>query len=227
MLKGFTKDELLDFKEGQKIMTNMLREFDRICRKYNLSYWCIGGTFIGAIRYNGWIPWDADIDLAILEEDYIRLREIIQLELPKGMWFQDKTTDKYYKYDIGKIRWLESDYKDYKDRSHHNGIQIDLFIFKKTGDTISGEHEHYGLTTQQRSFHYNDIFPLREIMFEDISIFIPNRYEEKCKQVFGGYPIPIPPSEQQYPHEGKISLKAPLWMKEKYKELYDNLYSNL
>lgn len=223
MLKKFTEQELIDFREGQRIMTNMLKELDRICRKYRINYWCIGGTFIGAIRYNGWIPWDADIDLAILEEDYIRLKDIVQDELPIGMWFQDKDTDPNYKSSIGKIRWLESNYKDCKDETHHNGLQIDLFIFKKKNNIIEGEPEHYGLRRQLKSYKYEDIFPLREIMFEGFNIFIPNKYEEKCRKVFGGYPIPIPDESKQYPHEGKISLKAPDWMINKYKHLYDRL----
>jgi len=56
--------------KGQEKMTAMLREFDMICRKYNIQYWCHGGTFIGAVRHSGWIPYDGDVDIGMLKEDY-------------------------------------------------------------------------------------------------------------------------------------------------------------
>ena len=76
-LKRLSASELEDLKKGQGIMTSMLKEFDQICRKHNLNYWCIGGTLIGAVRHKGWVPWDADIDVGMLESDYTKLQEII------------------------------------------------------------------------------------------------------------------------------------------------------
>lgn len=220
MLKTFTPNELKDFKKGQEIMTNMLRELDRICRKYNIRYWCVGGTFIGAIRHKGWIPWDGDIDVAIFQEDYSKLKEVIQNELPKGFWYQDKTIDPFYTTHFGKIRCLYSFYKD-ENKKNHNGLQLDLFVFRKTiNNRIIGEYEHYGLKGPNESYHYNDIFPLKETMFEDIKVFIPNKFEDKCRKIFGGYPIPLPPENKRYPHEGKISFDIPEWIKNKYKHLY-------
>ena len=119
------KDESLHVEA----MTKLFREFDRICRKHNLKYWCIGGTLIGVLRHKGWIPFDGDIDVGMTQDDYSKLQKIVQSELPKGMWFQDRTTDKFYKSDIGKIRDINSNYKDYKSRATHNGMQLDIFIF--------------------------------------------------------------------------------------------------
>lgn len=221
MLKNFTDKELEDFKKGQICMTEMLRELDRICRKHNIRYWCVGGTFIGAVRHNGWIPWDADLDVAIYEEDYSRLKDVIESELKgKRMWFQDKTTDKYYNSHFAKIRYLDAYYKDDKVQLH-SGLQLDLFIFqKKTNNRIYGESEHFGQKGHDTSYAYDEIFPLREIRFEDITVFVPNKYEDKCRRVFGGYPIPMPPKDKQYPHEGRISFDIPEWMIKKYNHLY-------
>ena len=69
--------DLNNLKKGQKIMTDMFKKFNIICKKNNLKYWCLGGTLIGAIRHKGWIPWDGDIDIGMLEEDYLKFKNIM------------------------------------------------------------------------------------------------------------------------------------------------------
>ena len=76
--------------QAKLVMLKLLRVFDDICRKNNLKYWLDGGTLIGAIRHNGFIPWDDDIDVAMLSDDYEKFIEIAQQELPDDVFFTDK-----------------------------------------------------------------------------------------------------------------------------------------
>lgn len=214
-----SKQDILDLKKGHKIITNMFREFDRICRKYNLKYWCRGGTLIGAMRHKGWIPWDGDVDVGMLKEDYNKLQKIIQSELPKKMWFQDKTTDKYYKGNIGKIRDLNTNYKDYKSQSWHNGLQLDIMIFKIENNKIYGVSTICGPPDKKKR-NYNDVFPLKEIKFEDILVYVPNKYKQLSKEIWKGYPPVLPPINKRFPHEGRFGFVVPEWTKQKYPELY-------
>jgi len=219
LLKDYSKKELSDHQKGQKIMTNMLKEFDNICRTNGLKYWCVGGTLIGAVRHKGWIPHDADIDVAMLKSDYEQLQNIIQKKLSKDYWFQDKSTDKYYKSEISKIRYLYAQYDDYKCQSWHNGIQLDIFVFHEEDHLLN---PHMELLPDIKIINKDIIFPLKTLVFENIQVYVPNNYKKFLIDFFDGYPPPILPSNQQYPHEGRISFNIPEWMIRKYPELYKN-----
>lgn len=71
----------------QQIQIELLQEFDRICRKYGINYNISFGTLLGAVRHGGFIPWDDDIDVTVMAEDYNKLDEIMEKELD---------SDKYY-----------------------------------------------------------------------------------------------------------------------------------
>ena len=59
--------------ESKKMMLSMLEEIDSFCRDNNIPYYLTGGTLLGAVRHNGFIPWDDDIDIALKRKDYERL----------------------------------------------------------------------------------------------------------------------------------------------------------
>lgn len=68
-----TEDQLSIWKE---IITDVLKEFENICYRNNLKYYGIGGTAIGAVRHQGIIPWDDDIDVGMPRPDYNRFLDI-------------------------------------------------------------------------------------------------------------------------------------------------------
>lgn len=61
-----------DLRKLQILSATILKEFDRVCHKLDIPYFIYGGTAIGAIRHKGFIPWDDDIDVAMLRKDYDR-----------------------------------------------------------------------------------------------------------------------------------------------------------
>jgi len=211
-----TKKEKINLKKGQLIMTDMLRLFNKICNENNLKYWCVGGTLIGAVRHKGWIPHDADVDVAMLERDYKVLQLIINKYLPNYYWFQDKITDMYYSSNIGKIRYLNAYYSDCKNKKSHNGLQLDIFVFKEKLEYLVPTINSFYFEKINR----NMIFPLKELLFEDIKVYVPNKYCEYLINGFGGCPPPELPKEEQYPHEGRITFDVPKWIKDKYPKLY-------
>lgn len=62
--------KLLTLQETREIQLKLLLYFDKYCRENNFNYSLGEGTLIGAVRHKGFIPWDDDIDLLMLREDY-------------------------------------------------------------------------------------------------------------------------------------------------------------
>ena len=60
----------------------MLGEIDRICTKYGLRYYSSGGTTIGALRHQGFIPWDDDMDIEMPRADFVKFLDVAKTELP-------------------------------------------------------------------------------------------------------------------------------------------------
>lgn len=100
--KGINKvSELLlrggrDLRRVQLIQLDMMKEIDRICRKYNLKYNIAFGTLLGAVRHGGFVPWDDDADINMPYEDYLKLIDVIDDELDSEKYYfryQDKEDD--------------------------------------------------------------------------------------------------------------------------------------
>lgn len=60
----------------------LLYDIDVICEKHDIPYYVYFGTMLGAVRHQGFVPWDDDIDIALLREDYERLMTVLKEELP-------------------------------------------------------------------------------------------------------------------------------------------------
>lgn len=112
----------------QLTQLEILVEFDRVCRKNNIKY-CLGcGTLLGAIRHNGFIPWDDDIDVWMLRKEYERFCSICKKELDQKYFFQNWDTDPYFNSAYGKIRKNGTSFKRVGQEKikYHDGIYIDV-----------------------------------------------------------------------------------------------------
>lgn len=81
-------------KKVQSVLLDVLKELQRVCDKNGIELVAEGGTAIGAVRHNGFIPWDDDIDVTVLRKDYDRLMEILPKELGENFgtdnWIDNK-----------------------------------------------------------------------------------------------------------------------------------------
>lgn len=115
-------------------MLYLLTEVDRICKKHEIRYWLSSGTLIGAIRHNGFIPWDDDLDIEMMREDYLKLMAILPTELPEHIALQNHETDPSYFFCYAKIRDRRSflnESNNYDRLWIERGIYIDIFPLEK------------------------------------------------------------------------------------------------
>ncbi|MDE5789710.1 MAG: LicD family protein [Muribaculaceae bacterium] len=123
-----------DLRNLQLRMLRMLEYFDAFCKKHSLTYWLSSGTCLGAIRHQGFIPWDDDLDIEMFPEDYKRLLSLKEDFEDEFHILQDFETDKEYITPYGKVRDKESFVKEIHNRDlyfNYRGVFIDILIREK------------------------------------------------------------------------------------------------
>ena len=127
------------FRKMQLVELDILKEFDRVCRKNNINYVMIAGTMLGAIRHKGFIPWDDDIDVAMLREDYEKFKKTCLDDLNSDIcYFQDHTTDPEYRWGHAKLRRTGTTFVrvGQEHLKCKTGIFIDVFAMDDVPKTI-------------------------------------------------------------------------------------------
>lgn len=128
--------EKITIADVQKEILKILKEIDRICEKNNIEYFLTGGTCLGAVRHEGFIPWDDDADIGMSREDYKRFIKALKKDLSSDFVFQCYEEDKRYlvTWPAMKIR-LKNTYVEEKNALLKNkckesdGLFVDIFIF--------------------------------------------------------------------------------------------------
>ena len=82
--------------EKQELLLQLFREVDAICKKHNLRYVMAGGTLIGVLRNEGFIPWDDDVDIYMPKSDWDKFVEICKTEIPQNRALYCSDVDRTY-----------------------------------------------------------------------------------------------------------------------------------
>ena len=118
-------------RKAQLIMLDMLIEFDELCKKHQLQYWLDSGSLLGAVRHQGFIPWDDDIDLSMPLEHYKKLLSMAEGSFSDQLFFQTSTTDPSFKFDYIKLRSNKASIVEFHEKNthvnYHQGVFIDIF----------------------------------------------------------------------------------------------------
>ena len=273
MYKEYDKEELKRVQNAQK---EILKSFDLFCKEHDLKYFLTFGTLLGAIRHKGFIPWDDDIDVGMLREDYDKFIELAKDGFGDKYEVLTPLLNKNYCSSVTHVQNKKTTFvsEGAKDLKCHLGINIDIFVYDNIPDdkelfkkqclrTIfygrllylrgSGNPEinlplylkipasiicklvHYGLivtgmssvriynnllkhskkynssshkqitcfedaTPDKNVLSYDDLYPLQEIEFEDITAKIPNNAIKILINAYGEDYMELPPLEKRVNH---------------------------
>lgn len=222
----------------QMLALDCLKEFDRVCRKYNLRYWLDFGTLLGCVRHKGFIPWDDDIDVGMPFSDYEKFCKIADTEfentccrfkrVPSQIGkilhceFMPATDEEWSKFIFwtlrGKLAFAVDVFPYYPSDSnldqindmlnntselktkmfdnfkqYSDFVNIEKKVLDKQKSFISEHATKYlflGIETrvyQPHVYLQSDVFPLKELEFEGVRMFVPNNYNKILTKTYGDY----------------------------------------
>ena len=97
-------------RELQLLLFEEVKFLDKICKENGLTYFLTGGSALGAVRHQGFIPWDDDMDIALFEDDYKKLVKIL-LETESDQYvLHCRKTDFNYTFGFPKYRAKEGNF---------------------------------------------------------------------------------------------------------------------
>ncbi len=117
-------------QELHKIELEILKEINKICKRNKINFYLGEGTLLGAVRHQGFIPWDDDIDLIMPREDYEKFLKIAPQEISKDFEIQHSSLIENYWSPFIKVRYLKENKFKQTHIAHltdHNGPLIDIF----------------------------------------------------------------------------------------------------
>ncbi|MCH5155398.1 MAG: LicD family protein [Clostridiales bacterium] len=100
-----------------------------VCEKNGIRYYLAYGTLLGAVRHDGFIPWDDDIDIMIPYPDLLKFEQACKTDLPKGYFYQSPETDPEFRLSIMRVckdntLLIE---KGTESKNIHHGIFVDIY----------------------------------------------------------------------------------------------------
>lgn len=133
----------ISLKQMQDNLLEDLKEFDRVCKELGCTYFIAYGTLLGAVRHDGFIPWDDDVDVWMFRKDFDKFLAHAEEKLKDNYFLQNALTDKYYDlmHIACKIRNDNTTLIEEWDKKYHQGGFIDIFPLDYIGDDPEKFHK--------------------------------------------------------------------------------------
>ena len=118
-----------EMKKVWAVELDLIAEFARVCEKHNIKWYMDGGTLLGAVRHKGFIPWDDDVDVILMRDDYEKLLKIADEEFKYPYYFNTKHFEaKLHNETTTMIEWFSNSLmKAGVKLNFSQGIFIDIF----------------------------------------------------------------------------------------------------
>lgn len=123
-------DTTKEMTAHQRLLLEMLKDFDAVCRKHNIRYQLFAGTALGAVRHNGFIPWDDDVDVILMRCEYERFFEEAAADFDPKIYYVQGEHSAHWPMQFSKLRrnntaCIEKYHP--RDKNIHQGVYIDIF----------------------------------------------------------------------------------------------------
>lgn len=137
----------------------MIMDFvDDVCKKNEIKYYLVGGSLLGAVRHNGFIPWDDDLDIAMPRSDAERFIDVMNTQYTNCDYrVGSKYTDESYQFGFIKVFKKNTVFKEYENSEWP--IFLDIFVLDETdgySEKLNSQYENYKRLEAMRNRKYND-----------------------------------------------------------------------
>lgn len=170
---------MIDKNKHREILIETFKAFDKFCEIHNIKYFACGGTAIGAVRHKGIIPWDDDIDVCMLRDDYNRFIEL--KEKCKGTNYNIiDYNDKGYYLPFAKFVDVNTTIWEVKEIPFVIGVFIDVFPLNyvtnsvEINSRIQKKYNNYFYYYVETNKHYNILSLYKTNKFVGIKLYIKN-----------------------------------------------------
>lgn len=142
----------IEQEELKKIQIDILECVHNFCEKHEIKYWIDCGTLLGAVRHGGYIPWDDDIDIGMLREDYEKFTQMFNVENDRFR-FLCYEQNKEFLYTSGKV--LDTDTVLYEPDRNGNeiSVNIDVFVYDNAPESDKALKNMYDKRDVLRRLH--------------------------------------------------------------------------
>jgi hypothetical protein len=183
-----------------------VRRISHVLRQHNLQHWPVGGTLIGCLRHQGPIPWDDDVDLGILDDEFDEVGRVLKEEYGKNIKFYHELTKPMF-------RMWKLHFKDLP------GVYVDLFSFKNKNGRVKMAGNFNSFIYGGEVTPSNWVFPLKAnaLRFGTVQLDAPADADRMCEFFAPGY------MNMYVIHARHSAYKKPwnLFMKKRYANAQD------
>ena len=149
-------------KELKEIQLEILEFVDDFCKRHHIKYFLTGGTLIGAVRHKGYIPWDDDIDLCMLREDYDRFLQLFIDENDKTFKVYSYSIIKKCPFPFAKVANNKTILRENILTPYEIGVNIDIFPL----DTIPVEKRSQRILYKKFDLYFG-MLQLKELLWSN------------------------------------------------------------